>query len=101
MNPDIPTEELSPAQHFAAKVVGFFYLFTNATAIVGFIIRSKLMVPRDAALTGTNIIASEQLFRIGIAFELVTVAGVLALIWGLYVILKPIDENLVWLGGFL
>ena len=28
-------------------------------------------------------------------------AGVLALLWGLYVVLRPVDRNLVWLGGFL
>lgn len=93
--------ELERSQHLAAKVVGFFYLFTNATAIVAFIIRGKLVVARDAAQTGANIAASEQLFRMGIASELVTVVGVLALLWGLYVVLQPVAAHLVWLGVFL
>ncbi|MFL6569000.1 MAG: DUF4386 domain-containing protein [Chthoniobacterales bacterium] len=96
-----PANTLEPFQHTAAKVVGFFYLFTNATAIAAFSIRGKLMVMRDAAQTAANIAGSERLFRAGIALELITVAGVLALLWGLYVVLRPVDRNLVWLGGFL
>ncbi len=92
---------LNQSQHFAAKIVGFFYLFTNITAIVAFSIRGKLMVMRDAAQTGANILASERAFRMGIAIELITVAGVLILLWGLYVVLRPVDQNLVWLGAFL
>jgi hypothetical protein len=92
---------LEPIQHTAAKIVGFLYLLTNATAIVGFTIRQKLIVPRDAPQTATNILASERLFRIGIAAELITVVGVIILVWGLYVILKPVDRNVVWLGTFL
>ena len=93
--------EITQAQQFAAKLVGFLYLLTNITAIIAFSIRGKLMVMRDAAQTGANILASERAFRVGIAVELITVAGVLALLWGLYVALRPVDRNLVWLGAFL
>ena len=75
------TSRLEPIQQTAARIVGFFYLFTNATAIVGFVIRGKLMLLCDPAQTGVNIVASERLFRTGIALELVTVAGVLVLLW--------------------
>jgi hypothetical protein len=92
---------LEPAQLRAARLVGFLYIFTNATAIVAFTARGKLIVPRDAARTALNIVASEQLWRIGIAFELITVSFVIVLIWGLYVILKPVDRNVVWLATFL
>jgi hypothetical protein len=93
--------EITQAQQFAAKLVGFLYLLTNITAIIAFSTRGKLMVMRDAAQTGANILASERAFRVGIAVELITVAGVLALLWGLYVALRPVDRNLVWLGAFL
>jgi len=92
---------LERAQRTAARIVGFLYLFTNATAIFAFSVRGKLIVPRDAVQTATNIAASERLFRIAIATELITVVGVVVLVWGLYVILKPIDRNLVWLATFL
>jgi len=89
------------SQRIAAKIVGFLYLFTNATAIFAFSVRGKLITSGEAARTATNIAASERLFRIGIANELITIVGVFALIWGLYVILNPIDRNLVWLATFL
>ena len=88
------------SQRTAARVVGFLYLFTNATAIFAFSVRGKLIAARDAAQTATNILASERLFRIAIAAELVTVVGVLVLVWGLYVILRPVDRNIVWLATF-
>jgi hypothetical protein len=91
---------LEPAQRTAARIVGFLYLFTNATAIYAFSVRNKLIVPREVGQTATNIAGSEFLFRTGIAMELITIAGVLVLVWGLYVILKPINLNLVWLGTF-
>ena len=52
---------LEPAQRPAARIVGFLYLFTNATAIYAFSVRNKLIVPRDATQTATNIAGSELL----------------------------------------
>jgi hypothetical protein len=92
---------IEPAQYTAARIVGFLYLFTNATAIFAFSLRGKLMVLRDPVQTAMNIAASERLFRIAIATELITVAAVIVLVWGLYVVLKPIDRNVVWLATFL
>ena len=94
------TSAIDNSQRTAARVVGFLYLFTNATAIFAFSVRGKLIAARDAAQTATNILASERLFRIAIAAELVTVVGVLVLVWGLYVILRPVDRNVVWLATF-
>ena len=91
----------TPIQRTAARIVGFLYLFTNATAIVAFIIRGKVIVSRDAAQTSANLVASEGMFRFGIAMEIVTVAAVIVLVWGLYVILKSIDRDVVWLATFL
>jgi hypothetical protein len=100
MNTGTSADRLEPMQYTAARIVGFLYLFTNATAIFAFSIRGKLIVSRDAAQTAANIVGSERLWRIGIATELITVAGVMVLLWGLYVILKPIDVNVVWLATF-
>jgi hypothetical protein len=91
---------LEPVQRTAARLVGFLYLFTNATAIFAFSARGKVIVSGDAARTAANVVASERLFRLGIASELITVVGVLVLVWGLFVILRPIDRNLVWLATF-
>lgn len=101
MSTDVLTNPITAVQHTATKIVGFLYLFTNATAIFAYSVRGKMIVPRDAAQTSTNILASEQLFRMGIAMELITVVGVMILVWALYVILKPVDGNVVWLATFL
>jgi hypothetical protein len=93
-------QALEPIQRSAARLVGFLYLFTNGTAIYAFTVRNKLIVPRDAAQTAANIAGSELLFRSAIAMELLTIAAVILLVWGLYVTLKPVHSHLVWLATF-
>jgi len=98
-NATLPPGERS--QQIAARVAGFLYLFINATGIFGYSIRGRLIVRGDAAQTAKNIVASERLFRIGIASDLITVAGVIILVWALYVVLKPINRNGALLAVFL
>src|SRR6266540_3484272 len=98
--PEAKLLTIEPAQHTAAKVVGFLYLFTMATSIFGYYTRSRLIVPGDAVQTARNIGASERLFRMGIVSDLITFACVVILIWGLYVVLKPINRNLALLAAF-
>ena len=100
MDTTASTTMLTPVQRTAARIVGFLYLFTNATAIAAFIARDKVIVLRDAAKTSANMLASEGLFRLGIATEIITVVGVIVLVWGLYVVLKTVDRNIAWLATF-
>ncbi|HKH97524.1 MAG TPA: DUF4386 domain-containing protein [Candidatus Sulfotelmatobacter sp.] len=77
------------SQSKAARVVGFAYLFTNALCIFAeFYVRSNLIVGDNAAKTAANIMASERLFRLGIASELAAFAGIVVLTAALYVILN-------------
>ena len=86
-------------QQIAARFAGFFYLFTMATALfaedyaLGGVWRSH-----DPGATARNIEAAEQLFRLGIVCELVTVAGVAALIVALYVLLNTVNRGLALLA---
>lgn len=98
----VPLErvEIEPAQQIAARVAGFLYLFTNATAIVGFYARGQVYARGDAVQTAKNMAASERIFRIGIVSELITVAGVVMLVVALYAILKPINRNVALLAAF-
>ena len=92
---------IEPAQHTAARIAGLLYLFTSATAIFGeFFVRGRLIVRGDAVQTAKNVAGSERLFRLGIASDLITVLGVIALVWALYVVLKPIDRNVALLAAF-
>lgn len=66
-----------------------------ATAILAeSYIRGRLIVFDNAAETARNIMAHEQLFRLSIASELITLASTVVLLTALYVILKPINQHL-------
>jgi hypothetical protein len=101
MSTAILTGRLEPAQHTAAKVAGFLYLFTMVTAnFAEFYARGRLIVFGDAAQTVKNIAASERLFRLGIVSNLITFASVVILVVALYVVLKPINRNVALLAAF-
>lgn len=54
---------------------------------------SKLLVSGDAAATARNIVASESLFRLGIAGSLVCYTAFLFLPLALYKLLRPVQED--------
>lgn len=72
----------------------------NVTAIYAFYVRSRLFVLGDAAQMARNVAASARLFRVGVATELLTVVGVVVLLWALYVALKPVGEDVALLAVF-
>jgi len=89
------------SQRKAAKVAGILYLFTIVTAnLTEFYVRRQLMVHGDALQTSRNIAAHGQLFRLGIASDLLMFAGHIALAVALYVILKPVNRNLALVAMF-
>jgi len=106
MNPDtLSTPEVTypatPAQHTAAKIVGILYPIQMATGIFGEVfVRGQLIVRGDATRTAGNIMASEQLFRLSIAGDLITYILVMVLTWALYVLLRPVNRHLALLGAF-
>ena len=91
---------ITPEQHTAARIVGFLYLLTMATSIVGYVLRDPLLVRGNAVETATRIAASERIYRISIVSDLLTVVGVIILLWAIYVVLKPIDKNVALLATF-
>jgi hypothetical protein len=94
-------DPISPAQRTAARVIGIIYPLQMATGVFGEVFaRGQLIVPGDAAKTADNITASETLFRLSIAGDLVTYILVLVLTWALYVLLRPINRNVALLGAF-
>lgn len=97
--PSLPA--ISPAQRSAAKVAGFLYLLTMATAMFGeMFVRGRLVVVGDALETARNLQESELLFRLSIATDLLTITGVIVLVWALYVVLRPVQESLSLLAAF-
>lgn len=93
---------IEPEQVAAARVVGLAYLLTMGTAVFAeMYVRGQLVVSGNAAQTALNILDSERLFRVAIVGDILTAVGVTILIWALYVVLRPVNNNLAMLGVFL
>ena len=68
-----------------ARIAGLLYLVNGVTGFFGIIyVPSRLIVSGNAATTANNILASERLFRLGIASELICAAEFVFLVWVLY-----------------
>jgi hypothetical protein len=88
MNTNKNTARLAGILYFVYIVV---HVFAN---VIG---RSKIIVFGDAAATAQNILASEWQFRIGFVTDLISAVLFLLTAWALYVLLKPVDQNLALL----
>ena len=93
------TVSITESQRKAAKVAGITYLITFVAVVyANFWIHDRLNVTGDAAATARAILAHEQLFRIGIACDLIYSIGIVALLTAFYVILEPVSRPLALLG---
>jgi hypothetical protein len=92
---------IDESQRKAARVAGWMYLFTMMAAnFAEFYVRGRILVQGDAVQTARNIAASAGLFRLGLASDLLMLAGEGVLVVALYVILKPVNRNLAMLAVF-
>ncbi|MEA2603438.1 MAG: hypothetical protein QOF89_4430 [Acidobacteriota bacterium] len=77
-----------------ARFAGFLYLLLALIAPIGLLyVPGKLIVFGNATATADNIRASEGLFRIGIASELIHQIIGLFLVLALYRLFKAVNEN--------
>ena len=77
-----------------ARVAGFLYLFANLFAPFTLLyLPSRFIVRGDAAVTAGNIMASESLFRLGIAGNLFNSIANIFLVLALYQLLKVVNKN--------
>jgi hypothetical protein len=91
----MPSSPIDPSQRRAARIVGGAYIAAMVIAVFAeFYVRGHLVVANNAVDTARNIMAHERLFRVGIASNLLVTAIDLALIAALYVVLKPVNQNL-------
>lgn len=84
-----------------ARLAGLFYLITSLAggfAEIG--VRGKVVVSGDAAATARNILASEGLYRLGFAADVVAGAAYLVVTLLLYELLKPVNRSLSLLAAF-
>lgn len=92
---------IDDSQRKAAKAAAIAYLLTFAAVVyANFAIHDRLNVAGNAAATAKNILAHEQLFRIGIACDLFYCAGIVVVMTAFYVILKPVSQGLALIALF-
>jgi hypothetical protein len=91
--------DMSPRQ--ASLIAGFGLLAMSLLAPFAFyFVYQGVVVQGDAARTAGNVLANEMLFRFAIGgFVVVALLDVLVA-WALYVLLKPVNENLSLLAAW-
>jgi hypothetical protein len=92
---------IDESQRTAARIVGLAFPISFVTVVaVNFGIFTRLIVRGDPAQTARNVLANETLFRVGVAGDMVYCVAVIVLLTALYVILKPVSQNLALLAAF-
>lgn len=81
-----------------ARIAGFLYLIIIVVAAFGYTVHATLFVWNDAATTATNILASEQLWRLSFAAMLIMLSGDVAVAAIFYVLFRPVNRTLSLIG---
>lgn len=90
-------EETSPQTY--ARMAGICYLVIIVAGALGQIfIRGALVAPGDAATTAANILNAQSLWRLGIFGDILMHILDIPVMLALYVLLKPVNKNLVLLA---
>ena len=93
------TAEKSPQLY--ARIGGALYLIIIVIGLFGeAFVRDKLIVSGDAAATAANIMSHESLWRWHIFAELVLLICAVALLWIIFLLLRPIGRDLIVLAVF-
>ena len=92
---------ISESQRTAARIAGLAFPISFFTVVaVNFGVFAGLIVDGNPAETARNILAHETLFRLGMAGNVVYCVGTIVLLTALYVILRPVSQNLALLATF-
>src|SRR5258708_8280024 len=102
MSTPLTTERITEASpQVYARIGGVLYLIIIVIGFCSeFFVRDKLVVSGDVTATANNIAASESLWRISIAGELILLVCAVALTLIFYVLLRPVNRNLALLAVF-
>lgn len=85
-----------------ARVAGVFYLALIVFgAFAELFVRAEVVVPGDATATAGNVLASETLFRVGVASDLLAQVAFLMVALVLYLLLEPVDARAAGLMAIL
>jgi hypothetical protein len=83
-----------------ARIAGALYLLVIAAGPIALSIRSGLIVRGDAAATAANIMASETLYRFGVAAELIAAVSYIGVTLFLYDLLRPVSPSVSLRAAF-
>ena len=76
-----------------ARFAGLLYLLIIATGVFGeLFVRASMVVPGDAAATLARIAAAPGQWRLGIALDLLMHVCDVFVMWGIYVLLRPVSR---------
>ena len=84
------TADMSPRIY--ARVAGLLYLIPLAPFGIFYV--PSLVVPRNAVVTASNILASESMVRLSIATALLSQVIFIVVALALYKVLKPVNKNM-------
>lgn len=91
-------KETSPL--FKARLGGFCWLMCFLTSVVAMVIGTNLIVFRDAAVTASNLLSNEALFRASTALLLISGAFYVGATLFVYEVLKPVNRSISLLAAF-
>jgi hypothetical protein len=98
---DMEDREVQNSPQIYARIGGVLYLIIIVIGFLGeFFVRDSLIVSGDATTTAKRIMASEFLWRVGIAAEYFLLICAVALLLILYRLLKPVSRDLALLAVF-
>lgn len=89
----------SPQAHARVAAVGYLVIIV-AGIFAEFFVRSSLIVRGNPGATAANIIASESLFRLGIAGDLVMLVADVVVALALYQLFREVSRGLALLAAF-
>lgn len=84
-----------------ARIAGAFYLITIIVGLFAEVaVRGRVIVSGDAAATAQNILASENMYRLAFAADIIGGAAYTVVTLLLYELLKPVSRSLALLAAF-
>ncbi len=84
------------------RLAGLLYLANIAGCMFAeVVVRGRMIVPGDAAATAANILARPELFRLGVAAELIAISCFVAAAAVFYDVFKPVSRSLSLLAALL
>jgi hypothetical protein len=93
--------EVQTSPQVYARIGGVLYLIIIVIGLSsGLFVRDRLVVSGDVTATANNILASQSLWRISIAADLILLVCAVPLTLILYVLLRPVNKNLALLAVF-